>query len=67
MNFIEIVKVDLDSPRRELSNGGLGIVVALSIFRELIFRMRALGVQSSCSSRPEYVSSTAVTSIPVVN
>ena len=28
MNFTKIVKADLDSPRRELSNGGLGIVVA---------------------------------------
>ena len=29
MNFTKIVKADLDSPCRELSNGGLGIVVAL--------------------------------------
>ena len=26
-----MVKVDLDSPRQELSNGGLGIVVALLV------------------------------------
>jgi len=29
INFTKIVKEDLDSPRQELSNGGLGIVVAL--------------------------------------
>ena len=29
MNFTKIVKADLDSPRQELSNGGLGIVVTL--------------------------------------
>ena len=27
MNFAKVVKADLDSPRREFSNGGLGIVV----------------------------------------
>ena len=31
MNFTKIVKADLDSPRRELSNGGLGIVVILLV------------------------------------
>ena len=28
MNFTKIVKADLDSPRRELSHGGLGIVLS---------------------------------------
>ena len=37
MNFTKIVKADLDSPRRELSNGGLGIVVALSGFLAIDF------------------------------
>ena len=31
-DFTKVVKAGLDSPRRELSNGGLGIVVALSVF-----------------------------------
>ena len=31
MNFTKIDQADLDSPRRELSNGGLGIVVALLV------------------------------------
>ena len=33
MNFTEIAKADLDSPRRELSNSGLGIVVTLLVRR----------------------------------
>ena len=49
MNFTKIVKADLDSPRRELSDGGLGIVVALTFFRQLIFRVFLLGVQFSCT------------------
>ena len=31
MNFTKIVKADLDSPRRHLPNGGLGIVVTLLV------------------------------------
>ena len=31
MNFTTIDPADLNSPRRELSNGGLGIVVALLV------------------------------------
>ena len=31
MDFTKIVKADLDSPCRELSNGDLGIVVALPV------------------------------------
>ena len=50
MNFTEIVKTDLDSPRRELSVGGFGIVVTLTIFRQLIFRVFLLAVQSSVGS-----------------
>ena len=37
MNFTKIVKTYLDSPRRELSNGGLGIVVALLVFPAVDF------------------------------
>ena len=48
MNFIEIVKVDLDSPRRELSNDGLGIVVALLVRWQKKCRF-ILEVLSSCS------------------
>ena len=40
---------DLDSPRRELSNSCLRIVVALTVFRELFFCAFILGVHSSCS------------------
>ena len=50
MNFTKIVKADLDSPRPKLSNGGLGIDVALTVFfQELIFRVFLLRVQSSCN------------------
>ena len=34
MNFTKIVRADLDSPCQELSNDGLGIVVALTVFRQ---------------------------------
>ena len=33
MNFAKIVKADLDSPRRMLPNGGLGIVITLLFVR----------------------------------
>ena len=49
MDHTKIVQADLDSPCRELSNDGLGIVVALSVFQKLIFRVFLPGVQSSCS------------------
>ena len=50
MNVTKIVKADLDSPRRDLSNSGLVILVALLIFRQLIFCVFLLGVvQSSCT------------------
>ena len=37
MNFTKIDQADLDSPRRELSNGGLGIVVTLTVFSGIDF------------------------------
>ena len=37
MNFTKIVKPDLDSPCRELSNGGLGIVVTLLACQKIDF------------------------------
>ena len=37
MNHTKIVQADLDIPRRELCNGGLGIVVALLIFWQIFF------------------------------
>ena len=43
MNFTKIVKADLDSPRRELSNGGLGIVVALLVHWQIIFLSARIG------------------------
>ena len=51
MNFTRIVKADLDSPLRELSNGGFGVVVTLTIFRQLMCRAFLLGVQSSSISK----------------
>ena len=40
---------DLNSPRQELSNGGLGIVVALLVCWQLDFCRIILEVQSSCN------------------
>ena len=37
MNSTQTAKADVSSPLQELSNGGLGMVVALSVFRKLIF------------------------------
>ena len=37
MNFTKIVPEDLNSPRRELSNGGLEIVVALLVCWQIDF------------------------------
>ena len=37
MNFTKTVNADLEFPRRELSNGCLGIVVALSVFPAIDF------------------------------
>ena len=44
MTFTELDQADLDSPCRELSIGGLGIVVSLLVR----WCVRLLGVQSSC-------------------
>ena len=43
MNFTKIVKADLDSPRQELSSGGLRIAVALSDFPEIVFLSARIG------------------------
>ena len=37
MNFTKIYRTDLDSPRRELSNGGPGIVAALPVCSGIVF------------------------------
>ena len=37
MNFTKIFKADLDSPRQELSNRGLGIDVARTVFSAINF------------------------------
>ena len=52
MKFTKIDQADLDSPRREFSNDGLGNVVALLVFLgELFFCRRLLEVQSSCTQQ----------------
>ena len=51
MTFTKLDQADLDSPRRELSNGGLGIVIALLVCWQIILCVLLLGVQSSCSLR----------------
>ena len=43
INFTKVAKADLDPPRQELSNGDLGIVVALSFSLQLIFCVFLLG------------------------
>ena len=43
MGQTKIVPTDLDSPRRELSVRGLGFVVAIPFFGELIFLLRYWG------------------------
>ena len=43
MTFTKIDPADLDSPRRELSNGGLKSVVALLVRREIIFLSARIG------------------------
>ena len=45
MNSTKIVKADLDSPRKELSNGGLKSVVALLVRRQI-------NSSSACIGRP---------------
>ena len=71
MNFAKIVKSDLNSPRRELSDGGLGIFVAFMVFRQLMFCVFLLGVQSSCMVSSAVISlhppaASSATSYPAV-
>ena len=53
MNFTNIVKADLDFPRRELSNNGLGIVITLLVRRYIIFVCASTG--GSNQLQPFYV------------
>ena len=48
MDFTKLVKAALDSPRQELSGCGLGFVVALTVFQEIIFCVLVLEKRSSC-------------------
>ena len=48
MDHTKIYPEDLNSACRELSNGGLEIVVALSVFSGIFVCVFLLGVQSSC-------------------
>ena len=43
MTFTKIDPADLDSPRRELSNGGLKSVIALLVRRQIIFSPARIG------------------------
>ena len=43
-----MVKAELGSPRRELSNGGLGIVVALLDCWQIFFVGLVVDAQSNC-------------------
>ena len=45
MTFTKLDQEDLDYLCRELSNGGLGIVVALLVRWQIIFCVRLLGVR----------------------
>ena len=58
MSFTKMVKRYFDSLRRELSNGGLGIVVAFLVFPEMDFYLLMLDVQSSCMVEKECVVKT---------
>ena len=42
-------RIDLNSSRQELSNGGLGIVVTLLVRWQIIFCVRFANRQSSCT------------------
>ena len=48
MNFTKINPADLNSPRQDLSNGGLGIVAALLVLWQIDFCRLILDVQSRC-------------------
>ena len=55
ISFTEIDTAYLDSPRRELSNGGLGIVVALLVHWGVNFLCVSTGSQSNPTvKRNEY-------------
>ena len=49
MDHTKMYQVDLDSPCQDLSVCGLGFVVALSNFLGIVFLVRLLGAQSSCT------------------
>ena len=50
MTFTKLDQADyLNPPRQELSNGGLGIVVALLVRFQIMCVCVLLGVQSSCN------------------
>ena len=51
MAFTKMDKAGLDSPCRELSNGGLGIVVALLVRWQIVFRVFLLGCNPAVLSR----------------
>ena len=44
----KLIRIGLNSPRREFSNLGLGIVVALLVRWKIGFCVFLLGIQSSC-------------------
>ena len=48
MTFTKLDQADLDFPCRELFNGGLGIVVALTGFSGIVLCVFILGGQYSC-------------------
>ena len=49
MDFTKIVKTDLDPPRQELFNDGLGFIIALPVLWRLFFCVLVLEKQSSCN------------------
>ena len=48
MNHTKIVPADLDSPRRELLNSGLGLVVTLLVHWQINFSCVHFGRATSC-------------------
>ena len=56
MDHTKIGTAYLDSPHQELSNGGLGIVVALPVRSGIDFVCVYAGVQSNCISETILVS-----------
>ena len=49
INFTKIYQAYLDSPRRELSNSGFGIVGTLLVCQQINFCVRLADQQSSCT------------------